>query len=137
MFATIVTGVDGSDSAALAVHSAAALAAAVGGHLHVVTVLDDLSPGHSIRQWSDPAQDSADALAAAVRIADASGVTVTTHRMTGDPATAIIRAATEVHADLIVVGNRGLRSTSRFASDSVPSRIVLHSPCSVLIIRTK
>jgi nucleotide-binding universal stress UspA family protein len=140
MYRTIVTGSDGSDSAAIAVQSAAELVAAIGGHLHVVTVSDDhhqssdLAPGE--QRWADPEQDSRDALSAAVRIADAAGAIVSTHSPHGDPASAIIRVANEVHADLIVVGNRGMRSASRFASESVPGRLALHAPCSVLIVRT-
>ncbi len=139
MFHTIVIGSDGSDSAALAVRSAADLVATAGGHLHVVTVRDDQwqsdgsGDGH---HWTNPEQDSRDALDAAVRIAGAAGANVSTHSPHGDPATAIIRVAHEVHADLIVVGNRGMRSSSRFAAASVPGRLALHAPCSVLIVRT-
>jgi nucleotide-binding universal stress UspA family protein len=141
MYRTIVTGSDGSDSSAMAVRSAAELVAAIGGHLHIVTVSDDQkiaggigsSAGH---MWTDPEQDSRDALSAAVKIADAAGVSVSTHAPHGDPASAIIRVANEVHADLIVVGNRGMRSASRFAAESVPGRLALHAPCSVLIVRT-
>ncbi len=141
MYRTIVTGSDGSDSSAIAVQSAAELVAAIGGHLHVVTVSDDAKTngglGTSLGQrWTDPEQDSRDALSAAVRIADAAGASVSTHSPHGDPASAIIRVANEVHADLIVVGNRGMRSASRFAAESVPGRLALHAPCSVLIVRT-
>jgi nucleotide-binding universal stress UspA family protein len=141
MYRTIVTGSDGSDSSAIAVQSAAELVAAIGGHLHVVTVSDDPKSADEIgplagQMWTDPEQDSRNALSAAVRIADAAGANVSTHMPHGDPAAAIIRIATEVHADLIVVGNRGMRSASRFVGESVPGRLALHAPCSVLIVRT-
>jgi nucleotide-binding universal stress UspA family protein len=140
MYRTIVIGSDGSDSSAIAVQSAAELVAAIGGHLHVVTVSDDQKHGGGLsslaQQWADPEQDSRDALSAAVRIADAAGAAVSTHSPHGDPASAIIKVANEVHADLIVVGNRGMRSASRFAAESVPGRLALHAPCSVLIVRT-
>jgi nucleotide-binding universal stress UspA family protein len=125
VFHTIVIGSDGSDSAALAVRSAADLVATAGGH----------GSGDG-NHWTNPEQDSRDALDAAVRIAGAAGANVSTHSPHGDPATAIIRVAHEVHADLIVVGNRGMRSSSRFAAASVPGRLALHAPCSVLIVRT-
>jgi nucleotide-binding universal stress UspA family protein len=134
VYRTIVTGADGSESAALAVRSAAELAATVGAILHVVTVSDDLRDGDP--RWNDPVRDCQEALDGAVRIANAAGARVSTHRPHGEPAAAIIRIATEVHADLIVVGNRGMRSSSRFAADSVPSRLAIHAPCNVLIVRT-
>jgi nucleotide-binding universal stress UspA family protein len=140
MFKTIVTGSDGSTTAALAIQSAAELVAVGGGHLHVVNVSDDPQDfgefAPSVHRWTDPERDSREAIDVAVRIAKAAGVEISTYTPTGDPAAAIIRIATEVHADLIVVGNRGVRSSSRFVGESVPGRLALHAPCSVLIVRS-
>ncbi len=137
MYRIIVTGADGSESAAAAVRSAAELAATTGGVLHVVSIHDDRSDSDfgNVR-WNDPDRDADEALAEAMRIGDGEGVRVVTHRAVGDPAAGIIRIATEVHADLIVVGNRGMRGSSRFALDSVPSRLAMHAGCNVLIVRT-
>jgi nucleotide-binding universal stress UspA family protein len=54
----------------------------------------------------------------------------------GDPADAIIDAAEEEGADLIVVGNRGMQGAKRFLLGSVPNRVAHHAPCSVLIVHT-
>jgi nucleotide-binding universal stress UspA family protein len=59
----------------------------------------------------------------------------TLHAVEGDPAEAIIKTATEVNADLVVVGNRGIRGVRR-ALGSVPNSVVHGAPCSVAIIDT-
>jgi nucleotide-binding universal stress UspA family protein len=134
VYRTIVTGADGSESAEAAVRWAAELAVVFGSELHVVTVEED--HGSVQFEWNIASSESHDALVGAVRIADAAGAHVLGHEHRGDPVAAIIRVADEVRADLIVVGNRGLRSASRFSAASVPSRLALHAPCSVLTVRT-
>jgi nucleotide-binding universal stress UspA family protein len=57
------------------------------------------------------------------------------HAVEGDPAEAIIKTAEKVHADLIVVGNRGMRGVRR-ALGSVPNTVAHGAPCSVAIIDT-
>ena len=44
--------------------------------------------------------------------------------------------AEEKHADLIVVGNKGMTGAKRFLLGSVPNKVSHHAPCSVMIIRT-
>jgi nucleotide-binding universal stress UspA family protein len=68
--------------------------------------------------------------------AEAAGVTAVTRASQGDPADAILDVAEEQHADLIVVGNRGLAGAKRFLLGSVPNRVSHHAPCSVLIVRS-
>jgi len=53
-----------------------------------------------------------------------------------DPADALIEVAGEVHADLLVVGNRGMAGIQRLLLGSVANRISHHSPCTLLIVRT-
>ena len=49
------------------------------------------------------------------------GVTeVSSRSVSGDPAEALLDEAEVWHADLIVVGSRGMRSASRFLLGSVP-----------------
>ncbi len=52
-----------------------------------------------------------------------------------DPADAILSAAVEEAADLIVVGRRGVKGVERFLLGSVSSRIVDHSKCDVLVVK--
>lgn len=54
----------------------------------------------------------------------------------GDPAEEIIRLAHIHHADLIIMGSRGLKGLNRVLQGSVSSQVVADAPCSVLVIRT-
>jgi len=53
----------------------------------------------------------------------------------GDPASGIVEAARNGNFDLVVVGHRGLSSIEAFLLGSVSNRVVMHSPCSVLVVR--
>ncbi len=67
--------------------------------------------------------------------ARAEGVTVATHTLVGSAAQALCDLAESVGADLLVVGNRGMKGGRRFLG-SVPNTISHHAPCSVLIYET-
>jgi nucleotide-binding universal stress UspA family protein len=43
--------------------------------------------------------------------------------------------ASKHHADLIVMGAKGLDAVSRFLLGSVSTRVVQHATCSVLVVR--
>jgi nucleotide-binding universal stress UspA family protein len=55
----------------------------------------------------------------------------------GGAAPAIVEAACEWDADLIVVGSHGYGFWSRALLGSVSNSVVHHAPCSVLIVREK
>jgi nucleotide-binding universal stress UspA family protein len=147
MFATILVGTDGSDTAATAVSEAAALAARVGARLLIVSAYAPVSeqrlraerqalPGDT--QWMiGPREDVLALLDAARTSAMEMGLSaVETFARQGDPADSIIDVAEEQNCDLIVVGNRGMTGAKRFLLGSVPNKISHHAPCSVLIVRT-
>jgi nucleotide-binding universal stress UspA family protein len=128
---TIVIGTDGSETANRAVEEAAQLAGAVGARLHVVTAY---APIQSERFPSDARADSIlDSACAAARLA---GAEAEPHARKGDPAAAILEVADEQRADLVVVGNRGMRGGKRFLLGSVPNKVSHHAQCSVMIVRT-
>lgn len=72
------------------------------------------------------ARDRADALAAA-------RVPATYEVREGDAAEQLVRAASDVGADLIVIGSRGQTGITRFVLGSVARAVLLHAPCSVLV----
>ncbi len=85
----------------------------------------------------NPREDVLSMLGGAEQQARDAGVAdVETFARQGDAADAILDVAEEQHADLIVVGNRGMTGASRFLLGSVPNKISHHAPCSVLIVRT-
>ena len=53
----------------------------------------------------------------------------------GKPAEKIMNVASKHHADLIVMGAKGLDAVSRFLIGSVSTRVVQHANCSVLVVR--
>jgi nucleotide-binding universal stress UspA family protein len=53
----------------------------------------------------------------------------------GNPAEEIMKAASKQHADLIVMGAKGLGAIARFLLGSVSTRVVQHAKSSVLVVR--
>ncbi|NOT24059.1 MAG: universal stress protein [Nitrospiraceae bacterium] len=53
----------------------------------------------------------------------------------GNPAEEIMKAASTHHADLIVMGAKGLGAIARFLLGSVSTRVAQHANCSVLVVR--
>jgi nucleotide-binding universal stress UspA family protein len=123
---TIVVGADGSETAGEALAVALWLGRVLGAGLHVVSAYGVLQAP----------SDAEVVLAAATRAAAAEGLEAVTHARREDPAEALIAVAEEQHADLLVVGNRGMSRPSRFLLGSVANKVSHHAPCSVLIVRT-
>jgi nucleotide-binding universal stress UspA family protein len=140
MFKNIVVGTDGSATAEIAVRQAAELAKANGATLHVVsayrptTAKTQGAPGD---EWQILPSDLVDAvLTDAIALGHLLGVEVEVRGSRGDPAKAIVRIAKEVDADVVVVGNKGMRGTKRFVLGSVPNKVAHSAPCAVLIVKT-
>ncbi|MFA5885527.1 MAG: universal stress protein [Acidimicrobiia bacterium] len=145
MFRSIVVGTDGSESAAIAVAGAAELARLTGATLHIATVggattsamLGDPLAGAAAMSVAaeETREELQDIVERAAQPAQAAGVTVATHTLIGSAAQALCDLAESVGADLLVVGNRGMKGGRRFLG-SVPNTISHHAPCSVLIYET-
>lgn len=146
MFRSIVVGTDGSETAEEAVRQATDLAKTVGATLEIVSAYEPV-PAQRLReerreapedlQWAvNPREDVDVTLQAAAAPARDAGVSVNIYARQGDPADAILDVAEERDADLIVIGNKGMRGAKRFLLGSVPNKVSHHAPCSVLIIRT-
>ena len=142
MFSSIVVGTDGSDTAMLAVQEAIELAAASGAKLHIVSAYAPVAAkvsggGPEAADWNvGPDVLVEGVLSAAQHAAAGLGVQADCRALRGDPADALIEAAEQEGADLIVVGNRGMTGAKRFLLGSVPNKVSHHAPCSVLIVRT-
>jgi len=138
MYASVVVGTDGSDTATSAVRQAIELAALVGARLHVVTVYKPTAPSTvpaDLAAESGPAGHAESVLKDMASQARAAGVDVVTHAETGDPADAIVTVAAREAADLIVVGNKGMHGARRVLG-SVPNSVAHKAPCSTLIVET-
>jgi nucleotide-binding universal stress UspA family protein len=146
MFQSIVVGTDGSATATEAVHRAYELAGFLAADLHVVsayrppavvlaaTAEPGLTPS-AVVEWSAAARDDVRRLLDSVAAELSGPVTVTTHAVAGYPATAILSVAETVGADLIVVGNRGMKGKRRVLG-SIPNHVSHHADCDVLVVDT-
>jgi nucleotide-binding universal stress UspA family protein len=67
----------------------------------------------------------------------ASGLSVEAALREGDPRTAIVDAADEWQADLIVVGSHGRTGLTRLVMGSVAQAVVAHAHCSVEVVRRR
>jgi nucleotide-binding universal stress UspA family protein len=147
MFATILVGTDGSDTATSAIQYAIELSRKFGARLQIVSAYEPVSDQRLRQervelpkdlQWMvNPREDVLALLEAAEKDARDAGLTdVQTFARQGDAADAILDVAEEQRADLIVVGHRGMTGAKRFLLGSVPNKVSHHAPCSVLIVRT-
>ena len=147
MFASILVGTDGSDTATTAVRYAIDLARELGARLQMVSAYEPVPAERLVKEgleapkdleWTvNPREDVLALLEDASNEARGVGVAeVQTFARQGDAADAILDVAEEQRTDLIVVGNKGMTGAKRFLLGSVPNKISHHAPCSVLIVRT-
>jgi len=61
--------------------------------------------------------------------------TVSASFYSGDPRDSVLKAATDLKADLIVIGTHGRRGLSRALLGSVTESIMRRAPCAVLAVR--
>ncbi len=137
MFSTIVVGTDGSQTARRAVVVAAALARQFHAKLHVVygNVEPHSGPGRPGLPADSPWHSAREAvLDDALADPSLDGLDTQGHVVAAPAPEAIVQVATEIGADLIVVGNRGLKRGR--SEDSVPLMVALEAPCHVLIAKT-
>jgi len=133
---------DFSETAEQAEAQAVALARALGAEvvlLHVAVETPLYSEGglgfetqkiyDAQRTW---AEETLEARTAAIR---AQGVTARWLRRSGVPFEAIVAAATEERADVIVMGTHGRSGLNRLLLGSVADRVIRLAPCPVLAVR--
>ena len=139
MFKSVVVGADASDTARTALRRVAELAVLCGATLHVVTAYKPkpVSKSGLPEEFRySVTGDEADALLAELAFdAKMAGAQAVTHSRTDDAASSILGVADEVQADLIVVGNKGMKGARRVLG-SIPNSIAHQAQCSVLIIET-
>lgn len=135
MFQRIVVGVNRADSAVDALHRAQHLAEQFGATLHIVTAYDaGADRGRGTAPSAVPSS-RADAEKFLERYSATMTLPVQTHALPDKPADALLRVAEEVDADLLVVGNKGMKGIGRVLG-SVPNEVAHKANCSVLIVNT-
>jgi nucleotide-binding universal stress UspA family protein len=123
MYKRIVLATDGSPTAETAERIGTAMAKTTGGKMTVVHAYEDVSRAEG-------------AVARAVEIAAARRVRTDVVLSDDDPTSAVLEAAEDRNADLIVVGSRGLFKEEQVFG-SVVRKIATNAPCDVLLTRAR
>jgi nucleotide-binding universal stress UspA family protein len=147
-YRTIVVGTDGSTLAAPTVSRAGWLAAHSDADLVIVCAYSDLTRRQEARgaaTLSDPRigqvpgrTAASGAIAAAVAVAQEQGATISAALLVdGEPATALLAAAGDRAADLIVVGALRDTSIADRLLGTVATEVVRRAECEVLVVRPR
>jgi nucleotide-binding universal stress UspA family protein len=140
MISTVAVGTDGSETADEAVRQAVEIAQRFGAKLVLLSAFQD-SVGASATGGQDIELQWATSSSARLRSilegteADVrrAGVECETRTDEGDPAEVLVRLAAESGADLLVIGNKGMK---RRVLGSVPNTVTHKAECSVLVVKT-
>jgi nucleotide-binding universal stress UspA family protein len=147
MYKRILVATDGSELSQKAVTNAASLAAVCKAELVVVKIVPrypqtyfegamSLTESDAQRIEAQWAKDSQAVVDAAVQQAGAAGVTATGKVVKSDIVSdAIIKAAKDEHADLIVMSSHGRKGISRLLLGSETQQVLTHSEIPVLVLR--
>jgi nucleotide-binding universal stress UspA family protein len=144
-YRNVVVGTDGSETAEDAVRHAGRLASQFGARLVIVTAFqpkgDELAkqggaPDEIRWMLTDRAQAEEKAVNGRRLAAEEGAEEIVVQSVSAEPAEAILDAAKDVGADLIVVGSKGLTSPARFVLGAVANTVSHHAPCDVLIVHT-
>lgn len=140
----VLLAIDGSQSSEATLHALIAMARPKETEVRLLHVVE-LWPVHvHSAEWDRELSVARRAMwtraeeivARAARKLEDAGFSVTTAVVEGDPRTDLIDAASEWHADLIMVGSHGRTGLSRLLMGSVSDAVASHAPCSVQIVRT-
>lgn len=143
MLKRIAVGTDGSGTASRAVAFAMDMAERYSAELLIVSSYRPVSESRLRReqveapddiQWAiNPTEDVDSTLREVSEQAAARGLKAMTAAKEGDPADVLCDLAEEHEADLLIVGNKGMK---RRVLGSVPNSVSHNSPCSVMIVKT-
>jgi nucleotide-binding universal stress UspA family protein len=140
MLSTDAVGTDGSETASTAVGQAAEIAKRFGAKLVLLSAFED-SRRPPVQRDSEVELEWATNSSARMReILErseeqlrATGIECESRAEGGDPAEVLVRLAAETGADLLVIGNKGMK---RRVLGSVPNTITHKADCSVLVVKT-
>ena len=134
----IVVGISNAPTSHIAARRAVALAAISGARVHFVTAVEkstqEVVGVATDRFVLDSLTLARESVERFIRTLD-TDVEYTVTALEGMPARALLNMATQVNADLIVVGNVRMQGIGRVLG-SVGSDVVHNAPCSVLVVKT-
>jgi nucleotide-binding universal stress UspA family protein len=122
-----MVGADGSSTSPVAEQRAARLANQLGAELTFIHVSEDEETAKAA---------GTEVLEAAAERARLLGVEARTEHRHGEVAPSIMTAAADLRADLLVIGDRGMGSATRFSLGAIPTQVAHHSPIDILVVRS-
>lgn len=140
MISIVAVGTDGSETADEAVREAAEIARRFGAKLVLLSAFERskgssaASPQNIELQWVS--NSSARVRSMLERLEDdlgKDGIDCETRADEGDAGEVLVRLAEESGADLLVIGNKGMK---RRVLGSVPNTVTHSAGCSVLVVKT-
>jgi nucleotide-binding universal stress UspA family protein len=128
---------DGSRESERAVDRAAEIASAVPTRVTVISVAEPVYRSRPYTGYADPIEEDKHRalLDNATKTFEEQGISVETLEPAGAPVEAIIDAAHETGADLVVVGSRHRDLIHRLLFGSVSGQLVVEAPADVLVVR--
>ncbi|MWV43842.1 universal stress protein [Paenibacillus sp. HJL G12] len=140
MYNRILVPVDGSSHADRALEAAVSLIQCLKNQpelavLHVNPSITINEPPVGVDLEERIREEGEKILAPATASLTKLGVSYETFSKTGDPSTVICNTAEEQHADLIIMGSRGIGLMSELLIGSVSHSVVQHAHCPVMIVR--
>jgi nucleotide-binding universal stress UspA family protein len=143
MVQTVAVGTNGSGTADKAVEFAIDLAARYGARIVFISAYTPVPEARLAReraqapedfQWTiNPAEDVEATLRACEERAEERGLKWASESREGDAAKVLVELAGSNDADVLVIGNKGMK---RKVLGSVPNSVSHNAPCSVLIVKT-
>jgi nucleotide-binding universal stress UspA family protein len=135
----IVVAVDTSPHADVVVKSAAELASLVGADVSMVTVIDTVSiPAEGeVLTLEDSERNTVNHHRYLIEkhFTNASSILIESVILYGDAADKICEVAEKVHADLVVIGSRGLSKIQSVLLGSVSEKVIKKCSRSVLVVK--
>ncbi|HET6514589.1 MAG TPA: universal stress protein [Thermodesulfovibrionales bacterium] len=135
---TILLATDGSEYSEAALREAINLAKACSTKLYVLSVVE-VNPEYATMapQIVEKAEEETRRLLASVKeYAAGEGIECETIVHEGEePYEFIVEEAEKKHVDMIVMGRHGRRGLQRLLMGSVTSKVIGHTPCSVLVVK--
>jgi len=122
LISTVAVGTDGSATAGDAVRAAIELAERFEARLVLISAYRK-APDTGVQEMLERTEGDL----------RGRGLDCSTMVAEGDPAEVLVRLAAECQADVLVVGNKGMR---RRVLGSVPNTVSHKAPCSVFIVKT-
>jgi len=140
MISTVAVGTDGSGTADVAVKHATEIARRFGAKLVLLSAFSRSDRSRASREKDIELQWASGSSARLRTILERSmaevrraGIECETRSDEGNPAEVLVRLAAECDADILVIGNKGMK---RRMLGSVPNTVTHTAECSVLVVKT-